>query len=247
MSTDTCDHVDDVSVDEEGVHDSASKVESCPDFKCNPECHAEILAKGVKSTDPDEYLDVSVNLIFGGRIDIGIVTKTNFTQQEAHERIQELTEDLQELNDEMLGILDADFYISFMYPKVKVKGTPDAFDEQGNPIEFKTTAAERALDETESLYCPPEVETATGTYDEGAVTNFDGEHLCDGCGAPKSHHVLEPHKSLEELDPIGCDERYGNPRGQVDEPEECPICGSVYRGKSCGACGYKDTSEDWRE
>lgn len=37
-----------------------------------------------------------------------------------------------------------------------------------------------------TLYCPPDVETATDTYDAGHGVN---EGICDGCGAKKGEHV----------------------------------------------------------
>jgi len=171
MKVDTCDHVDEWVMEPDGLYRGASKVESCPDFVCNPEYHAELLAKGIQACDPEEYKDVAVNLVFGGRIDIAIVTTHNFTQQEAHERIEELQEDLQELNDEILHIVDADFYISFMYPREN-RGGPQGVDEDGNVIETN-----RRLDDVDI------VQEAQNEPRECPICNtvFRAKE-CPGCG-----------------------------------------------------------------
>lgn len=129
--TDICDHVDDWYMDEDGISPRAKNIESCPDFKMNMDCLADLLKVCVKSMDTDTYAQVVVD-ITDQNMDIVILTNRNLAQDEMLERVKDLQVDLQELNDTMIHMGNAEFNLSFMYMSESDPGVPSYLGEDGS-------------------------------------------------------------------------------------------------------------------
>lgn len=129
-----CDEVTEWALTKDGAYQCAPQIESCPEFEMDPEYMDEALVKLITEADyDDQFQEVRVHAQPSGRYDIGILTKINFNWQDAAHKVKELTEHLNEANRTELGILDATFKISFMFPSVDGDG-PDAVDVNGQPI-----------------------------------------------------------------------------------------------------------------
>jgi len=96
----------------------------------------------------------------------------------------------------------------------------------------------------DALYCPPEVETATGTFDPAGYDEND----CAGCGCPRWEHLLgpvaeQPEEMTAHCCPFGigcpfCEERPADSAIQCGlEPRRAPSAPEAAPDKGEGQIG----------
>lgn len=192
--------------------------EDCPDFQLQPQFAPHVIRSSILEVYPEITQHVEVvwtKGAFAPSFTITIVLKKLLTVFERAELVTEVEQNLNELNKGLLHMEDGDFTVHVAQAVEHSAEVPEGVDEDGTiglPV-IKSTPCDgpnplkEAWDEWEDLlYCPPDVETATGTYDpagEGGGADADGP-WCAGCGMPKSahrrqHSQEEIHGGLDHL------------------------------------------------
>lgn len=184
--------------------------ENCPDFQLQPQYAPHVIRSSILEVYPEITQHVEVVWTKGAFVPsftITIVLKRLLTVFERAELVTEVEQNLNELNEGLLHMEDGDFTVHVAQAVEHSAEVPEGVDEDGAiglPVIESTPCdgpnpLKEAWDEGEGLlYCPPSVETATGTFDPGARDGI-GQLICDGCGMPQSAHVKNPGPSQEEI------------------------------------------------
>lgn len=179
MKIDVCDHVDSWMYDEDGAQRVALDVESCPDFQCNPEARPEIICKAILTEDPDEYLSVNVETALDRYVRIAIRIKHNLNPGDLKERMEDLQAELQILNDDVLGMQDAEFMISFGYAHEDNPEVPSGMDENlPPPGKLHPPLPDELTEEMADMW----METNTECTSECPICNTPMKRTCPQCG-----------------------------------------------------------------
>jgi len=136
---DVCDDVT-WELDEVGAKQMAIGIEGCDRFDIHEDSMLEHIAEEILATDmaDGDYADIKVSRDTS-TIQVYLILSRNLTSQDKTERMQELQDMLQGINDEVLHIKEVEFLIHCAFLQVEmVSATPAGVDENGNIIEIKS-------------------------------------------------------------------------------------------------------------
>ena len=122
---DICDYVGDWVLDEDGARIAANDVEDCPEYDIARDKVCEEMLARIMDIDPTDFQIVKVTegkAAVGSNIPLGTpvfvissVTNKNHNPVDKIKMAGEVTDVLQELNDDELNIEDAEFIVNIIY------------------------------------------------------------------------------------------------------------------------------------